>query len=95
MTAKAIEVSLSSYLYLQNRCRLERLGKSLPDKGICHLTRSFNQFARDGFITLMDRDLGGAERGKWTSWSADEMSQMLDKEGLEWKPAEDVEYIAV
>ena len=93
--AKAIEVTLESYLYLQRRLHRERSNKEVSDKVIDRLTINFNRVSKDGFKTLMDGDLGGCKDGRWTSWSAKEMSEMLDAEGLEWRPAEDVEYIAV
>lgn len=51
------------------------------------------------FKLLRDGDFGGCkgsprsafEEHRWTSWSIDEMKEMLDKAGLPWKEGNEIE----
>ena len=91
----AILVSLEGYLYLQDRCKLERCGKHDSEAYVERLKHSFEQFSHNGYKRLMDGDLGGCENGRWTNWTAEQMSKMLTEQGLDWKPTEDVECVEV
>lgn len=99
--AHAINVSLEAYLYLQNRCHFERIGKNLTEKYLEKLKHNFEYMSYKGTYTLHDGSLGGCkgkpenswEEHRWTSWSAADMARMLTEQGLAWEPAEDVEYI--
>lgn len=56
-----------------------------------------------GMKILMDGAFGGCkgnpengwEEHRWTSWSADDMSRMLDEAGIEWKKAPCQEYCTI
>ncbi len=99
----ALFVPFESYLYLQDKCCLERSGKHLSKKARQRLTRNFEQFAFDGKKKLKNGDLGGCngdpenawEEGRWTSWSVDDIAKILDEAGLPWSKSDDVEYIVV
>lgn len=101
---RAIRVPLDSLLYLHSRCRKERCGDELRERTINEIKKNFNRF-KDGedLYHLLDGDLGGCvgpienawEEGRWTSWSAKQMSEMLDQQHLDWKPADDEEVIEV
>lgn len=75
-------LSKEAYLYLQDRCRNERIGGHISDKYREKLERNFDQFAYKGYKVYYDGDLGGAENGRWTSWSCDKVKKMLDEQGL-------------
>lgn len=100
MKAKTILVPLESYLYLQNKRHNERStsGQPLNEE---RLTRNFNRTACNGYGRLMDGDLGGCigkpengyEERRWTSWSCEDMKSILDEAGLQYKDAEDTDYI--
>ena len=98
-----ILVPLESFLYLQEKSYSERTGKNQSDKARQRLTKNFRQFSYGGMKQLMDGSLGGCkgkpenawEEGRWTSWSASDMAEILDEAGLPWKMGKDAEYITV
>lgn len=55
-----ILIPLESYLFLQDRQSLERLGKHKSEKMIEKLKQNFAQFQHDGFYQVMDGDFGDA-----------------------------------
>ena len=95
MKVKTILVSKESYLYLQDRCKYERSGKYIPKSFKEKLKRNFDNLQYKGYIRIMDKDFGGAKNGKWTSWSIEEMAEMLDKKHLDYKLGEDMECLNI
>ena len=93
--AHAIEVGLDGYLYLQNRCFTERCGQPHNESQLARLTANFERHSNGGYMMLMDGDLGGCENGRWTSWTAAQMADMLTEQGLDWQPHDDVEFVGV
>lgn len=102
MKSKAIRVPLESYLYLQSIMHLQRSGKPLSNKYIEKLTNMFKSHYPKG-ILLMSGDLGGAvgdpknsyEEHRWTSWSIEDLKQMLDEKKLSYVDGETVEYFNI
>lgn len=98
-----ILVPLESYLYLQDKEYFERCGKHHSEKHNERLIRNFKRFSNEGKYKLKDRDLGGCigkpenawEEGRWTSWSCEDMIQILNEACLPYEQGEDSEYIAV
>ena len=98
-----ILIPLESYLFLQDRQSLERLGKHKSEKVIEKLKQNFTQFQHGGFYQVMDGDFGGCngkpenawEERRWTSWTCEDMKRLLDGAGLLYKDGETAEYINV
>lgn len=94
MKAKTINVNLKGFLYLAEIQRRERLKKNFTDANREFLTKTFNRINPTGWSNIMDGDMGGAdEKGRWTSWTAQQMGEMLSAAGIEWTPGKDSEYI--
>lgn len=101
--ANTILLPLESFLYLQDKSYFERCGKHHTEKQIERLIRNFENFAHIGYKQLKDGDLGGCngkpengwEERRWTSWSCEDMKQILTEVGLPYKDGEETEYIAV
>lgn len=103
-TEKTIAVSFESWFFLkeeQYRQRSEIGGRSLNRK---IWEAWFNRDAIHsgpmmGLKLLRDGDFGGCkgspinafEEHRWTSWTLDEMKEMLDKAGLSWKEGQEIE----
>lgn len=85
MKVKSLLVELQGYLFLQEKSHQER-GGEITDKFKNHLEYDFNRFCfnigRRKVVEILDRNLGGASGGKWTSWSVDEMEKMLAEQGM-------------
>lgn len=98
-----ILVPLESFLYLQEKSYIERCGKHHTEKMKQRLIRNFETFSHSEKKQLMNGDLGGCngdpentfEEGRWTSWSVDDMAEILDGAGLPFERGESVEYIAL
>ena len=100
MKANTILVPLESYLYLQEKQHTERSAsyKQFDDDRV---KRAFYKHSYNGFYQLYDNDLGGCigepfrafEEGRWTSWSCEDMKQILDNAGLPYKDGEQEEII--
>ena len=96
-----ILVPLESFLFLQDKVSVERLGKHHSEKKIERLTNNFEEFSYEGYKQLMNGDLGGCngkpekawEERRWTSWSTEDMKRILNEAGLPWKDGEEQEYI--
>ena len=89
MKVKAIRVPLESYIYLQQENRIQRTGKELSEKVIERFKRSFETYNKDGAL-LLNGSLGGAnEEGKWTSWTVEDMKDMLNKQNLPYENCEE------
>lgn len=87
MITKALKVNLESYLYLQEQCKLQRLGEKLTDKQIERYTKNYyKQFS--GGIYLTSGQLGGAKDNKWTSWTIEDMKTLLEKANLQYEYSE-------
>ena len=103
MKKKSIRVPLESWVYLQDQCKLQRCGDHISDKTKEHLKREMEKPYNQGGHQLTDGDLGGAignplnsyEEGRWTSWSINEMKEMLKDQNLPYTDAEDVEEINI
>lgn len=102
--ANSILVPWESWWFLEEKSFYERFGKPHSEYSKEKLRRNFNQFAdSDGFKQLKDYDLGGAvgepknswKEHRWTSWSCNDMKEMLDEVGLPWKDGGSVNYISV
>ena len=94
----AIKIELDGYLYLQNRLHKERCGEDLSESHIERLTANFKNHYKTCELT-MDGDYGGTTdgtpQGKWTSWTVEQMAEMLTEAGIKWTPADDVECIDI
>lgn len=96
-------VPLESFLYLQEKCHIERCGNPQSEKAKQRLIRNFEEHSYNGKKQLMNGDLGGCngnpenawEERRWTSWSVEDMIEILSEAGLPWERGEDTEYIAV
>ena len=103
MKHSTLLIPLDSFLYLQNECSVQRLGKELTEKGIARLTQNFKSVNRDGFAHMHDGDLGGCngkpensyEERRWTRWSIADMKRMLDAQGLSYKDGDQEEVIHI
>ena len=101
MKKKSIVIPLESRLYLEDQLHLQRGGKHTSPITIERLT--FQAERDNNKFILTSGDLGGAigdpknsyEEGRWTSWSVDEMKEMLDKAGLPYKDGDPVEEISI
>lgn len=87
MNKKSLKVNLESYLYLQEQCKLQRLGKKLTDNQIKRLTKNYYSNYLNG-INLTDGQLGGAKDNKWTSWTIEDMKDLLEKANLKYEYSE-------
>lgn len=85
---KAIKVPLESFLYLSKEQRKQRIGDELSQKAIERITKNFEKYYEKG-RTLTSGDLGGSINGVWTSWSLEEMKDMLRKQHLSFEECED------
>ena len=85
MKVKSLLVDLQGYLFLQEKARKER-GGEVTEKFKNHLEDNFNRLSfnlgRREVVEILDRNLGGASNGKWTSWSVEEMAKMLAEQGM-------------
>lgn len=92
-----------SFLFLQDKSFYERCGKHYSEKQMQRLTRNFEQFGHGGYKQLKSGDLGGCngvpenawEEHRWTTWSIEDMKNILNEAGFSWKDGEEVEYISV
>ncbi len=87
MMIKSLKVDLEGYLYLQEQCRLQRLGEKLTDNQIKRLTRNYYNNYPNG-VNLTNGQLGGAKDNKWISWTIEDMKNLLDKAGLQYELSE-------
>lgn len=87
MNKKSLKVNLESYLYLQEQCKLQRLGEKLTDNQIKRLTKNYYSNYLNG-INLTDGQLGGAKDNKWTSWTIEDMKDLLEKANLKYEYSE-------
>lgn len=95
-TLNTILIDLQGVLYLQELQSKQRCGKSLTEKEKQRLERNFEQFADNGWKVYYDGDCGGALRnGKWTSWSCEEVKQILSEAGIKYKDGSKEEVINV
>ena len=98
-----ILVPLDSFLFLQDKSYTGRASRHHSEKQMQRLTRNFEQFSYGGYKQLMSGDLGGCngvpenawEEHRWTTWSIEDMKNILNEAGLSWKNGEEVEYISV
>ena len=85
---KAIIVNLDGYIYLHCEARTQR-GFEITERYIESLKENFNYINPNGKAKICDGDLGGGCGSKspntWTSWSIDEMTQMLIKQGIHFE----------
>lgn len=101
--SSTILVPLDSFLCLQDKSFYERCGKHHNEEQMKRLTRNFEQFAHEGYKQLANGDLGGCkgdpenawEEYRWTTWSVEDMKNILNEAGLLWKDGEEKEYISV
>lgn len=84
MMIKSLKVNLEGYLYLQEQCRLQRLGEKLMDNQVKRLTRNYYSNYPNG-VNLTNGQLGGAKDGKWISWNINDMKDLLEKANLEYE----------
>lgn len=81
---RSILVPWESYLYLQKLGRKQRIPER-PEHSEAHIKRmhnNFRYFNPSGKHHLTDGDMGGAENGRWVSWSIEQMEAILDEAGL-------------
>lgn len=85
MKVKSLLVDLQGFLFLQEKAHKER-GGEVTDNFKNNLEYDFNRLSfnlgRRKVVEILDRNLGGASNGKWTSWSVDEMAKMLAEQGM-------------
>lgn len=101
--SSTILLPLDSFLFLQDESFYERCGKHYSEKQMQRLTRNFEQFGHGGYKQLKSGDLGGCngvpenawEEHRWTTWSIEDMKNILNEAGFSWKDGEEVEYISV
>lgn len=93
MKKQTILVSKKSYIYLQQRSRIERCGETLREARVKKLESVFNNLQYKGYVKLYDGDFGGKENGKLTSWSSNDMASILQKEHLDYKLGDTEEII--
>lgn len=92
-----------SWIFLQEKSFLERTGKPYSEKQKTRMKTLFQNHSYDGKKELKDGDLGGCkgkpelawEEGRWTSWSCNDMKQILSSAGLPYEDGSEVEYIAL
>ena len=85
MKVKRLNVILlpwESYSYLRQKMCYDRLGKFRTESQMERLKLDFEKCSNDGFKKIMDGDMGGSNKGKWTSWSCDDMKVILDEVNL-------------
>lgn len=85
MKVKSLLVDLQGYLFLQEKSHKERGGEVTENfKNIVEANFNYLSFnlGRRKVVEILDRNLGGASAGKWTSWSVDEMAKMLAEQGM-------------
>lgn len=98
-----ILIPWESYLYLQNKQYEERMGKPKPESAIKRLELNFENCSHNGLYRIGDGALGGCigtpenawEEKRWTSWSCEDMKQILDSAGLPYKDGGEREYISI
>lgn len=83
MRKNGIKVDLEGFLYLQDLSCQQRSNKGLSDKSKERIKRLSPNGAE-----LYDKCLGGAENGKWTSWTCADMKRILDKAGFTYSECE-------
>lgn len=102
---KTILVPVESWWYLYNKSHEQRseTGRPLSEKTKENLIRRAFNYGEWEYHKLCNGDLGGCigdplhawEEGRWTSWSIDEMKQMLDEVDLPYKDGKEIERIEV
>lgn len=89
---RSILVPYESFLHLHNLGRKQRCPDkpTNSDKFIQRMQANFRYCYPSGKRHLADSDMGGAENGRWTSWTVDQMAAILDEAGLpyEWSQVE-------
>lgn len=92
-TVNTIEVKLDAFLYLQELCCKQRLNREMSERQKERLKKNFERYAHNGLKQLHDGCLGGAENGKWTSWTCEDMEAILIKAGFECFRGKPIEII--
>ncbi|MGN0362294.1 MAG: hypothetical protein ACI4ET_05575 [Bilifractor sp.] len=77
---KTILLPYESWAYLKARSREERIGKKTSD---ALLKNMWSVLAKeDGQVRLNGKAMGGRKDGEITSWSVEDLKNMLDKQNL-------------
>ena len=92
-----------SWIFLQEKSYLERIGKPYSERQKNRMKALFQIHSYNGKKELKDGDLGGCkgkpehawEEGRWTSWSCNDMKRTLSSAGLPYEDGNEVEYIAL
>lgn len=82
-------------MYLQEKGKIERSGKGFSESFKAKLEKNFDNFAYQGYKTIYDGDFGGAVNGKCTSWTCEQMKEMLDEKGLAYIDGEEQDIIEI
>ena len=99
----SIFLPLDSYLYLHELCTAQRSGRTMSDNHRKWLETNFHRVCckSNGMYNAMDGYLGGAvgkpqnsyEDRRWTTWSVEDMKNILDAAGLSWAEGPTLEVI--
>ena len=99
-TSKTLWVGKGAYFFLNGESRKQRGCKPLTEDQKSKIWERIKNSYRykNGMVRIDDNSFGGGDGtyyGKWTSWSIDTISKMLDDKGYKYRNGKQIEYINV